>query len=75
MRVTTAFNRLPALQGAGVIDVLFAADGVMVRIAFAPPAGGLLGVADRSAAGCTTGRLGHPFATGQPHPHVGKRPM
>ena len=33
MRVTTAFNRLLALQGARVIDVLFGYDGVTVRVA------------------------------------------
>ncbi len=33
MRVTTAFNRLLALQGARVTDVLFGADGVTVRVA------------------------------------------
>ncbi len=33
MRVTTAFNRLLALQGARVIDVLFGPDGVTVRVA------------------------------------------
>jgi len=33
VRVTTAFNRLLALEGARVIDVLFAADGVTVRVA------------------------------------------
>jgi len=33
VRVTTAFNRLLALQGARVIDVLFGPDGVMVRVA------------------------------------------
>ncbi len=33
MRVTTAFNRLLALQGARVTDVLFAANGVTVRVA------------------------------------------
>ncbi|MDQ3092015.1 MAG: transposase family protein [Actinomycetota bacterium] len=33
MRVTTAFNRLLALQGARVIDVLFGAEGVTVRVA------------------------------------------
>ncbi len=33
MRVTTAFNRLLALQGARVIDVLFAGEGVIVRVA------------------------------------------
>jgi len=33
VRVTTAFNRLLALQGARVIDVLFGADGVSVRVA------------------------------------------
>jgi transposase len=33
MRVTTAFNRLLALEGARVIDVLFGADGVTVRVA------------------------------------------
>ncbi len=33
MRVTTAFNRLLALQGARVIDVLFAPEGVVVRVA------------------------------------------
>ena len=33
MRVTTAFNRLLALQGARVIDVLFGPDGVSVRVA------------------------------------------
>lgn len=33
MRVTTAFNRLLALQGARVIDVLFGPAGVTVRVA------------------------------------------
>jgi len=33
VRVTTAFNRLLALQGARVIDVLFGPDGVTVRVA------------------------------------------
>ena len=33
MRVTTAFNRLLALQGARVTDVLFGATGVTVRVA------------------------------------------
>ena len=33
MRVTTAFNRLLALPGARVTDVLFGADGVSVRVA------------------------------------------
>ena len=33
MRVTTAFNRLLALQGARVTDVLFGAAGVSVRVA------------------------------------------
>jgi transposase len=33
VRVTTAFNRLLALQGARVIDVLFGSDGVTVRVA------------------------------------------
>jgi len=33
VRVTTAFNRLLALQGARVTDVLFAADGTTVRVA------------------------------------------
>jgi len=33
VRVTTAFNRLLALQGVRVIDVLFGADGVSVRVA------------------------------------------
>ncbi len=33
MRVTTAFNRLLALQGARVIDVLFGPGGVSVRVA------------------------------------------
>jgi len=33
VRVTTAFNRLLALQGARVIDVLFGYDGVTVRVA------------------------------------------
>ena len=33
MRVTTAFNRLLALQGARVIDVLFGPDGTTVRVA------------------------------------------
>lgn len=35
MRVTTAFNRLLALQGARVTDVLFGADGTTVRVALA----------------------------------------
>ena len=33
MRVTTAFNRLLALQGARVIDVLFGPAGVTIRVA------------------------------------------
>ena len=33
MRVTTAFNRLLALQGARVIDVLFGPAGTTVRVA------------------------------------------
>ena len=33
MRVTTAFNRLLALQGARIIDVLFGPTGVTVRVA------------------------------------------
>ncbi len=33
MRVTTAFNRLLALPGARVTDVLFGPDGVTVRVA------------------------------------------
>jgi len=33
VRVSTAFNRLLALPGARVIDVAFAPDGVMVRVA------------------------------------------
>jgi len=33
VRVTTAFNRLLALEGARVIDVLFGPDGVAVRVA------------------------------------------
>jgi len=33
VRVTTAFNRLMALEGARVIDVLLGAEGVTVRIA------------------------------------------
>jgi transposase len=33
VRVCTAFNRLLALQGARVIDVLFGAEGVTVRVA------------------------------------------
>jgi transposase len=33
VRVTTAFNRLLALQGARVIDVLFGPDGTTVRVA------------------------------------------
>ena len=33
MRVTTAFNRLLAIEGARVSDVLFGADGVTVRVA------------------------------------------
>ena len=33
MRVTTAFNRLLALTGARVIDVVFGAEGVIVRVA------------------------------------------
>nr|MBA2517164.1 transposase family protein [Solirubrobacterales bacterium] len=35
MRVTTAFNRLPALPGARVIDVLFGPAGVTGRVALA----------------------------------------
>jgi hypothetical protein len=33
VRVTTAFNRLLALTGARVIDVIFGADGIVVRVA------------------------------------------
>ncbi len=33
MRVTTAFNRLLALQGARVTDVLFSPEGIAVRVA------------------------------------------
>ena len=33
MRVTTAFNRLLAIQGARVIDVFFGSSGVTVRVA------------------------------------------
>jgi transposase len=33
VRVTTAFNRLLALPGARVVDVAFAPDGVMMRVA------------------------------------------
>ena len=33
MRARTAFNRLLALQGARVIDVLFGSDGITVRVA------------------------------------------
>ena len=33
MRVTTAFNRLLALTGARVIDVVFGVEGVIVRVA------------------------------------------
>ncbi len=33
MRVTTAFHRLLALQGAGVTDVSFTAEGVVVEVA------------------------------------------